>query len=394
MDASCGPSNALQNLSKHTQRDNSLQHEFRPQQQERPGFKQGNHVDARLNQNFNQFTGGQGNEFASQFMNLFNPQQFQKSQQNGSLQNGSFQSGNFQNGNLQHQPQNQNQPVQFNGNQKWVNDFSQMSINNTPMSQNQVNHNQNQYQHQPLNGLQSFPLNMRTNLSTPLIPQQAPEHMEMHKYEQSLDKQFELVEQELQEKDVASTHNHDEFAKIAKTIHNSMSQGLENPDMADKFKNSQFMDLMNQVSQRQVELDGKDLVYSSTKQKFENEHTPQSSTILESHNEHMPTYHHPQFDSPVPPAVTQAPEPRPDQINRLPDPLAHIKDGQLQDINDPMMMAQIISGGQVKNKDWLDADTDWLDSSYTAPKQRMRRSIMTEHEQEVFDDYRNDDDFH
>lgn len=403
MEASCGPSNALQSLNKHAQRDNSLQHQFAPRQQERAGFKQGNHVDQRLNQEFNQFNGSNGNEFASKFMNLFNPQQFKQN--------------NFQNQNPQVNNNVQNQS--FNNQQGWVNDFSKLSINQ-PQINNQ-NHQMNQMgqpinqMSQPMNqNFQTFPLNMRTNLSTPLIPQQpATEHVELHKFDQSLDKQFEMLEQELQEQqqqqqeqELTQNHNSDEFAKIAKTIHNSLNKKFENQDIENKFKNSEFFELMNQVSQGNVEIndEGKDLVYSSTKESYESSHKPiptendlpSNTSPLESHNEHMPTYHHPQFDSPLPNSTIK-PEPPLQQTNHLPDPLAHIKDGQLSDINDPLMMAKIVSGGQIKNKDWLDADTDWLDSSYTPQNisgPRLKRSILNDHDQQVFDDYRHDDDFH
>lgn len=51
--ANCGPSNALQNLSKHTQRDNTLQNEIiRNQPQQGNGFRNQPIVDQRLNQDF------------------------------------------------------------------------------------------------------------------------------------------------------------------------------------------------------------------------------------------------------------------------------------------------------------------------------------------------------
>ena len=72
--ASCGPSTALQNLNKHAQRDNSLQHQRHqhPQQQGASihQFRQGQQVDSRLNADFKQFNSG--NDFANSFMNQMN----------------------------------------------------------------------------------------------------------------------------------------------------------------------------------------------------------------------------------------------------------------------------------------------------------------------------------
>lgn len=414
---SCGPSNALQNLNKHSQRDNSLQNElqFKNRPAEVSRFKKGQLFDKNLNNQFNQFNEtNMNNDFAANFMNQFkgvNPST--RAQNQGwinDFDNLSLNSGMVNQPNLNVQQFNQ-----FNNSQNHA-QIPQNQGHTQQFNQHQASGNYNQYSQY---NQRSFPLNMRTNLSTPLQP---PEHSEIHQYEQNIDKQFELMENELKDLEQEAQgqnleHNHEEFAKIAKNVENSMLKAFENnsnnPELLDKLKNSEFLNLMGKVGNRNVELKGEEFV----------ENQNPTSTIRDSHNENI-NYHHARYDfdknshhdntqdfndvnannlsrpdlrdytSEEP---LQQSEPRPDQENKLPDPLAHIKDGQLSDISDPLMMAQIISGGQVKSKDWLDADTDWMDSDYIPKSQRnrpLKRSIMTEHEQQVFDDYRNDDDFY
>ena len=104
--ASCGPSTALQNLNKHAQRDNSLQHQRHqhPQHPQQQGasihqFRQGQQVDSRLNADFKQFNNG--NDFANSFMNQMNIKPSMQQHQ--------------------HQQHQHQQPA-------WVNDFSNLSI--------------------------------------------------------------------------------------------------------------------------------------------------------------------------------------------------------------------------------------------------------------------------
>jgi len=398
MEASCGPSNALQNLSKHSQRDNSLQHEFsRGAVPQAAQFKQSQAIDRNLNQDFQSFN---SNDFANSFMNQFNPQQFKAQVNQLSVQQNHLRDQFLQqNQNLQFQQQNVQSGQQHN--QAWINDFSSMSLNQTQNVPHQMNHGPQFSQYN-----QFYQPGMALRNATPMMPQaqHMTEHKEIHKFEQSIDDQFALIEQELnaqeEQGDVEkSGHDHDQFAKTAREIETTMKKAAsENNELGEKFQNSDFLKLMQSISTRNVELEGDKLVDSKTKQDIREkpqDSEPVQPIVSPTINEPLPTYHHPPFDSAQPPMPPQPQEQQPEHENKLADPLAHVADGALSDINDPLMMAQIISGGQVKRKDWLNADTDWLDSPRaTKPQPRVRRSILTEHDQQVFDDYRHDDDFH
>ncbi|KAK6458190.1 uncharacterized protein RJT20DRAFT_29607 [Scheffersomyces xylosifermentans] len=429
MDASCGPSNALTNLSKHTQRDTSLQNEHFLKNQQGPNgvnnFRQNaNVVDNRLNTEFQNFNGGA--DFASSFMNQYNKPQFQQQQQP--------------------QPQQLNYPG-------WVQDFSGLSLNQTPQNiqnatpqQRNDWHQQFMQQQQQMNIPQSqaqqgqqqfmpnyasggFHMNMRTNLSTPLYGQQGQtvggltEHQEVHKMAEEnklFDDHFDMIEKELNSEQIdkgvvdakgvplqeqaplVNDADKEQFAQTARKVESSM-RGLRSEDdqMKSKFENSDFLKLMSSISKRQVELEGDKLVDSATGQDIREE-LGQSSLqnvrredIEDTRLNLVPpssvNYHDPVFDSSAQP-INREKETE-EQRNRLPDPLAHIKDGELSDILDPFVAAKVISGGQVKTRDWTDNDDDdWLDMTEDRPRPQ-RRSILTDHWQEVYDDYRHDDDF-
>ncbi|KAG7663904.1 uncharacterized protein J8A68_002592 [[Candida] subhashii] len=426
MEANCGPSSALQNLSKHTQRDNSLQrqhHQPQPQQQNSIQNFRSTNGDSRLNNDFQRFNNG--NEFANAFMNQMNtkpgfPQQ-------------------------QQQPSSIPQQIQQTG---WVNDFSNLSINkptpqimaqNIPAQQNSDWHQQfiqnqqtsmvsqqqqqenMQYQMTPNYALgQGFRMNMRTDLSTPVYAQQS-EHQEIHKIEQQqkqFENEFDAIEKELQNQHQQQEHtiqiddpDKEKFAETARQVEQSMNNiNSQNMEMKDKFQNSDFLKLMKSIGNRQVELEGDKLVdvmsgddirttgLGSANQSAQVSGT---TTLLDNHG----IVHNPMFDDdgmtiqPVPILAPQAVDPELaheqkqdlSQENRLPDPLAHIQDGQLGgDILDPFSAARIVSGGQVNMQDWLD-DSDDDEYMYKVPS---RGRIVDKAWQEVFDDYRHDDDFH
>lgn len=412
MEASCGPTNALNKLSQYSQRDNSLQNDVLRQPQHNPTaqFKGGQLVDERLNQDFNQFnqTGGSSN-FASQFMNSHAPQ--------------------FQNRNVQAVPQNRAQQFQHQyqpqtGNSNWVLDFSSMSIGdsqranwnqqfNQNMSQQMQSQTQNQNQ---MNGVQqrqfmaqrtngeAFQLNMRTNLSTTMNINNRPmnmntlspgfktEHQEMHEAA-FFDNQFNELEKELQEtteqQEIFDDSEKEKFAETARRVKSSMLRGgsLQLEETSQKFQNSNFLKLMNSIGNRQVELEGDKLVEKEgqiSQINVEPQDTRVSMVPMADGKEI--DYHKPLHPFPD---VTEEKRQnlREEHINHLPDPLAHLKEGDLADFKSPLEAAKIVSGNQVKTSDWMDDDL-WLDQTGPASQ---RSQIMTDEWQEMFDDYRHDD---
>ncbi|RCK57912.1 hypothetical protein Cantr_06886 [Candida viswanathii] len=433
--ASCGPSNAIQNLNKHTQRDTSLQHQ-RFQQGNGPSsvqqFRQGKqHIDQRLNNEFQQFNSG--NDFASSFMNQMNMKP-----------------------NVQHHhPAQQQQQFQQNG--AWVNDFSNLSIQQKPqtksdwhqqfMQQSQSVAHQPQAQ-QPGFQQQMTPnyamgnsYQMRTNVM-PVAPvyQNQTEHQQAHKLEEEqrqFENEFDLVEkhlaeqqqQQAQEGVVADADINDiakeKFAETARKVEDTIkSKNYDDSEMQKKFENSQFLKLMSSIGNRKVELEGDKLVTSDSKEDIREKGIPEteSQTSFAAHQEQQqqqqqatsnnPDYHQPMFDrspQPVPAplrtgvnAPTEnvqeaAPQQEDPHENKLPDPLAHILDGQLSDINDPLTAAKVISGGQVQTHDWME-DFDDEPSTRTHPETVERPfrkgQIVDHHWDEMYHDYRHDDDYY
>lgn len=400
--ASCGPSNALQNLSKHSQRDNTLQNEIiRNQPQQGNSFRNQPMVDQSLNQDFQQFSNGQTfNQFQ------LAPVHHQLNQQHNQRSH-------------HHAPQNQFQPQQG-----WVLDFSNMNINQKPVHQQGSAqsdwHQQFMNQRHPAQQVQSqgayqaqrpmsgFNMNMRTNLSNSLYQtstQNVGEHKEIHKLEeenQIFDDHFDQLERELQQEQATDIqvdgdeYDKEQFAKTAKQVHDSMLSGGDS-ETNSKFQNSDFLKLMSSISDRSVEIssEGDKLVQKQSGEDVRGlEDSRHSASPAPQQIHTQQPMGHPQVPHP------HAPVNEP-QASHLPDPLAHIKDGALSDISSPLQAAKVVSGNQVKTNDWMDED-DWLDMTEDTPfpvrggPQRprvpARRNIMTREAQEVYDDYRNDDD--
>ncbi|CAH2351285.1 hypothetical protein CLIB1423_03S02828 [[Candida] railenensis] len=434
MDASCGPSNALTNLSKHSQRDTTLQNEA---SQRFNAFNKGqdfktnsNQIDRNLNRDFEQFSGHQ-NQFQAQHQQY----QFQPFQHSNQQQQQQF--NQQQHHNVMHANQ---QPMQ-NGQAKWVSDFSQMNIGD----QQQKNNWQSQFMAQPQQNIQQqrhqqspshlqqpmvnryiaqtmpFNLSMRTDLSTPLT-----EHQEVHQAEsvqESFNQQFDEIERELQSneqvlnKQLSDRGGDDkaEFAKTARQVHSSM-MSVQNEETSNKFQNSNFLKLMSSISNRSVELEGDKLVDTDTRvdirehlaDPLQHEKAEAAADRERANVEQMNLDNNvypltqaetaPAINVPYlrPPGITRPVQQREEsQINTLPDPLAHIRDGGLDGITDPLMAAKIISGNQVKDKHWLGSnnnDDDWLDMTEDAPSRPG--SILNPRDQEMYDDYRHDDDYH
>ena len=419
----CGPSNAIQNLAKHSQRDTLLQNQFRGQQ---PGqarqFRQGPVADPRLNREFAEFAGPTN-------------------------------APDFTATPIAHQsvPRSQIQPHQ--PGPAWVEDFGKMKLESGPQQgqtadwsrQFQQSHpqmgqmgqmnqpamtNGQQMRSAPMMGLMGLmyhgmPMASHAPIAAPQFQNQL-EHQQNHKLEQQ-EKQFAdkfaEIEQELAEESQQQHHEQqgaddrdlerDQFARIAQEINTTVGEKtLGDAELQAKFAQLGFMNLMHRVANKQVELDGDQLRDTATGEqaKVEQDDTTVPLSQPVSAPLRLPDYHAPMHEPVVtrvaPPSALESmerPEERPEHQNKLPDPLAHIADGALADITDPLMMAQVVLGGQVQRQAWLDADVDWMDATgpyqpkpYVPPGRGSDgpRSILNPHEQEVFDDYRHDDDYH
>lgn len=418
MDASCGPSNALSQLSKHTQRDQSLQNEFvgRQKNLQQNSFRSHGGIDANLNQDFHRFN--------SEGMGWFEPQ--------------------F----ATHRPQFQNQASQEMGNvgQKysWVQDFNDLSLKDRQQSHHHHHHQvvQKMAQDQKPDWHQQFmrQQNLQQNQQQPLLHQSSPALMsyqnqeyrpmgmgfgdqQFRQYTQqqpqdhmmevlssieyeptNFDDHFEQLEREMFEaeqaagqaltSEVENEYEKEQFAEAARQVKKSMisEKNLASEETSSKFHQSHFLKLMSLISERQVELskEGDKLVEKNSGADIR----AHLSDPLKHEKEAQPDYHQPlhleTFGSlqPVlaPPQITRESE---TIRSHLPDPLAHIKDGSLPDNLTPLQAARIISGGQVTASDWTE------DESWTTTSMPLRRQdILPQEWQEVYDDYRNEDDFH
>ncbi|KAI5956898.1 hypothetical protein KGF54_000516 [Candida jiufengensis] len=421
--ASCGPSSALQNLNKHAQRDTSLQHQRLhpngPQQQGLHQFRQGNQIDSNLQNDFKQFNqSNQGHDFASSFMQQMNRPQFNQQIRNspGIQQNQQGWVNDFSNLSIERQKSQQNQNQQQQNN--WHQQFMQQSgpQQHQPIldqqQPQQIHHTQSQYHPNYSMG------NFQNRLTMNALPQynQQSEHQEIHKLQnqhQQFENEFDLLEKELsqqenQQADITIDNSTDldkeKFAQTAKLVEDSMNQlNTQDSNMNAKFQNSDFLKLMNSISNKKVELEGDKLINSENKQDIREDGIPQTTLNQQQHsgtaeeiqgNEnvtnsrlnqnlnnidyHQPIHNNPSvdlddwsFDSiPNHPQPQQhqprkhRQQPQQPQQQKLPDPLSHIADDALEGILDPLTAARIISGGQVTQKDWTDVEgqDDWLTS--------------------------------
>lgn len=246
---------------------------------------------------------------------------------------------------------------------------------------------------------------MRTDLSSPLMT----EHQEVHREEHekaAFDEQFERLEQELAEAEQVSDNIHDreEFARTAGRVKESMlvSSPERSEETTEKFQQLNFLKLMSSIHNRSVEIsaDGEKLVDREGQDVRDGGHLDSANDVLQS----QPSYHDPVHDAAhdirlgdgplhimdLPQSTKRAEvSDNAPPTNHLPDPLAHIKDGALPEFLDPLQAAKIVSGNQVKTRDWMPTDDDWLDMSVQPP-----RSIVSQEWQEMYDDYRHDDDHH
>lgn len=444
--ASCGPSTALQNLSKHAQRDNSLQHQrHQHPQQQGPSihqFRQGQQIDSRLNADFKQFNSG--NDFANSFMNQMNikpsMQQQQQQQQQHQHQHQHQQPGWVNDfSNLSIQQQQQQQQHRHQQNQGTKSDWHQQFMQQQSQSNN-LQHQSNFQQMTPNYAMGSYQMRNGTTTMTPMFQNQT-EHQQQHKFEEeqrAFEKQFDLIEKQLQNEPVTTEENinqdeaKEEFARIARKAETSMKTiDSHDSEMNEKFQNSQFLKLMSSIGNRKVELEGDKLVTSDSKEDIREKGIPETTTttptITSSMNSQEAQF---RLQGPSNPdsarqMYDQIPRPKPANIamphplsgdniqdqqqesndphqNSLPDPLAHIQDGQLSDINDPLTAARIISGGQVQTNDWVE-DYDTIsdapsglesNSNHNQNARPFRKGqIVDHHWDEMYRDYRHDDDY-
>lgn len=444
--ASCGPSTALQNLNKHAQRDNSLQHQRHqhPQHPQQQGasihqFRQGQQVDSRLNADFKQFNNG--NDFANSFMNQMNikPSMQQHQHQQHQHQQPAW-VNDFSNLSIQQQHQHQHQNQQQNQGTK--SDWHQQFMQQQQQQPNTLQHQSNFQQMTPNYAMGSYQMRNTATTMTPMFHNQT-EHQQQHKLEEeqrAFEKQFDMIEKQLQNESVTTEENtnqdeaKEEFARIARKAETSMKTiDSHDSEMNEKFQNSQFLKLMSSIGNRQVELEGDKLVTLDSKEDIREKGIPETITATNPtittaprdtqegqftlQGPSNPDFAKEMYDQiPRPkPANTAFPhpssgdseheqqqEPNDPHQNTLPDPLAHIQDGQLSDINDPLTAARIISGGQVQMSDWVE-DYDTIsdtpskletDSNNNPNVRPFRKGqIVDHHWDEMYRDYRHDDDY-
>ncbi|KAJ8142820.1 hypothetical protein OY671_004049 [Metschnikowia pulcherrima] len=428
MEASCGPENVLQQLTKHTQRDNSLQHERQANfsQNQQNAFRSGPGLDPRLNSDFQRFSQGHYNEFEPQNQRVQNPT-----------------SVGGQNLHTQHSGPAFR--VSDGGRtQEWVSDFSGLSLHdqqalgrNETMSHiqgpNQIsNRGQNQGQkvdwhHQFMQNMQASrqaqhqnqPLQNSAHYGTSQFSSFQPmmNHYNQHQAfnqeqtqpqnqantsleglevdEEALARHFDMLEAEMaqethENEDKTALDNNKEkekFAEAARQVHATMV--AQNPETssetASKFQHSNFLHLMASIAERQVEIsqEGDKLVSSSTGEDIR-QHL---SDPLRHERESEPDYHKPPHENAQFSTQTRSNESE-NIRNHLPDPLAHLRDGALDSDLSPLQAAQVISGGQVQENSWME-DEMW--GSFGEPERRRGPSLLSAQDQEIYDDYRHDD---
>lgn len=404
MDASCGPSSALSQLSKHTQRDNSLQHEAARQGHghgPQAAFRNQPGLDASLNRDFQQFSqgGGLDHDIMNGQAHNFPRQQF--------------------GGGIPNQFRHHDQP---NEQQQWAQDFNRLSLgNNTQMRPEQgrqaqtANWSQQFLQHKQQNApTQSFRPESSYSMQQPMFNQvnlqmmQGQQMMQQMNREQNqmndvdqidskaFDAHFDQISKEMDEMEQVETTKEDPdkeaFAKAARQVENHMTSTtpLVSAETSSKFQQSNFLKLMSMISNREVEVskEGDTLVVASGEDFREYLSDPLKHERSEINGaeatEAMKSGTVPQ-ESQGGTITNESAHIR----SHLPDPLAHIKDGELLGDLSSLQAARVISGGQVEKENWME-DQSWDFDM----RPRTKNSLLNRYEQEVYDDYRNDDDFH
>lgn len=410
MDASCGPSNALSQLSKHTQRDQSLQNEFVGRQGPvQPGnFRTHGHVDAGLNREFQNFNSDGMSSFdplfAAQRHNAGPPMAMRQNpnwvQDFGGLSLGEQRGQTVPQGKAdwhrqfmqqqqqQHQQQGQSQSQylqmgqsgQFQGNQ-FQNLLQNSQFQNPAMFQG-YRAGTGQYGQQNTQKLQHDGIELLQ-----------PGEMDFERHFDQVERELleaEKMQQNEEQIDLGDESEKEQFAEAARQIKNLMTSDkhVASDETSSKFQELSFLKLMTLISDRQVELsrEGDKLVERESGEDIR----AHLSDPLRHEKETQPDYHHPVHGAgdhvTNESGITRESE---NVTSHLPDPLAHIKDGALPSNLTPLQAARIISGGQVMASDWTE------DESWNTPHMRPTGDgIMLQEWQDVYEDYRNEDDFH
>lgn len=230
------------------------------------------HIDSSVQNDFNNFSNQLNQSFELSPANMITPNAFNA--RNGTTMDQSF-----------HLPNN----LQAN----WSQDFNKLSISDNraqisqPNNQQQQHYNQQQH-HNPMNALSSnlYPNQFSSNMQRlhnfnqqQQIPIQASIQSQLHEVNKEFDTMFNEVETELntdfqsqgklfdddlekdQEKDDTNIELIDEedkikFAMLAQNVFNIMNNTPKtvSSQTTDKFKASAFMQLMNKVSNREIEI--------------------------------------------------------------------------------------------------------------------------------------------
>ncbi|PVH13822.1 uncharacterized protein CXQ87_001940 [Candidozyma duobushaemuli] len=417
MDASCGPSSALSQLSKHTQRDTSLQHGLvnrNENQQHRPGFRNQPGFDASLNQEFQNFSGRTSGApaFQDQFAGAgpIHPQQHQQHRQpNQRQQNRWIQ--DFNGLSLENKPMNAQSGQGQQGKSDWHRQFMNQMNNQPQVQQNRANYQMGQmgqmghmnqmgqYRYQGMQNMQ--PQNEKAQVEADLVgdSEALDSHFDQLEKELAMEEQVDSEEASIKEIDK------EQFVQAAKEVQKSMrgENNLRSEETTSKFEESNFLKLMNNISDRKVELsrEGDKLVEAASGEDIR-QHLSDPLKYEKDPNyhqqEHEPSVHGGYSGMPLrPDAVPEVTKESENVQSHLPDPLAHIKDGSLPDNLSALQAAKIISGGQVTGNTWME-DESWLGipggPGVDSGNSSSGNSIMEPHWQEVYDDYRHDDDYH
>lgn len=256
---SCGPSTSVQKLSSFSNTGNVVNNDYNPNlvKQQSSSFKTSG-MSSKLEQDFKNFEGSSDYRVGGMPVSRFSPLPEMLRLQN-----------------------QQHQPVR--GEHKWLNDFSNLQLNQhnnvsqtqlmnqMPMEQaramNQISAGQTQAMNHRMAYVPQYKQGVNPVMQVPNSRNQS-EHQQVHKY-QTEDDIFEAAFNNI-EKEVGQTvetgleqdAEGNELSAIAGRIKATMESQQDTEELNSKFKNSNFLKLMNKISDKKVVIaeDGKDLV--------------------------------------------------------------------------------------------------------------------------------------
>lgn len=287
---SCGPTNALQKLSNHTQLDRSLQADQQHRVgAQRSGFRSGgsNQLEAEFQQHLQQ---NQQQSFNPSFNPVFQQnmrqQEMIRMQQNNQQQSGGW-ANDFASLSISGNQQNQ-APLQRSND--WSSQFMTSTLQQQQFNQ-QLNH-QPQLQFNQANNMLNSQFQQQHLLSQSQSQNFRTEHQELHdldKFHNELENEFSKLENEFKPEEIEEPilkKSNEEFKSVAKQVANVMNTSNDS-----KFANSKFLQLMNMVSIGQVELneDETKLVNNNGEdihQQQLNENEQPNFEFLKNHNAH------------------------------------------------------------------------------------------------------------